>query len=431
MKAVFLTAGAAGMYCGSCMHDNALAKAMRDHGVDCVLQPLYTPIRTDAKSMAGEQIFFGGIHVYLLQQMPWLRFLPRALRGLLDWPPLIRLATRRAHATDASKLGELTISMLSGKDGNQAAEVHRLTDWLANEMQPEVVLFSNLLIGGALPSIRNRLPNAKMFVLLQGDDIFFDHLSERHREEVIQLCRELVNEVDFFLVHTQFYGDKMSELLQIPSEKLIITPLSIDLDPFRVPPASSSENENREDSFRLGYLARIAPEKGFHQLVDAFIQLAPQAPEMTLHAAGWLGEANRTYFEEQQQKLVVAGLEDRFQYHGSPDLAGKTQYLRSLDLLCVPTEYEEPKGLFVLEAMAAGVPVVQPGHGSFPELIQRTQGGVVVPPNQVEELVKAIHDLRSDLAKRQRLAAQGHANVHANHSIEQAAKQMKEILFGD
>ena len=70
MKAVFLTAGAAGMYCGSCMHDNALALAMRQAGVDCLLQPVYTPIRTDAESVADERLFFGGIHIYLLQQLP-------------------------------------------------------------------------------------------------------------------------------------------------------------------------------------------------------------------------------------------------------------------------------------------------------------------------------------------------------------------------
>ncbi len=157
---VFLTAGAAGMYCGSCMHDNSLAKALRIQGVDCVLQPVYTPIRTDDESIAGEQVFFGGIHIYLLQQMPWLRWVPGPIRRTLDWAPLLRLATRRSHATDAAKLGELAVSMLKGAEGRQSDEVDRLVDWLADEMKPDAVLLSNLLIGGALPSIRNRLPDA-------------------------------------------------------------------------------------------------------------------------------------------------------------------------------------------------------------------------------------------------------------------------------
>ena len=88
------------MYCGSCMHDNSLAKAMRAQGVDCVLQPVYTPVRTDEDSIASEQVFFGGVHIYLLQQMPWLRWVPASMRRALDWAPILRLATRRTHDTD-------------------------------------------------------------------------------------------------------------------------------------------------------------------------------------------------------------------------------------------------------------------------------------------------------------------------------------------
>ena len=190
MKAVFLTAGAAGMYCGSCMHDNSLARAMRDQGVDCLLQPVYTPIRTDGESIAEEQVFFGGIHVYLLQQMPWLRWVPASIRRTLDWAPLLRLATRRSHATDAGKLGELAVSMLKGAEGRQSDEVMRMVHWLADELKPDAILFSNLLIGGSLPTIRNRMPLARRVVLLQGDDIFLDYLPGEAKDEAIRLCRQ-------------------------------------------------------------------------------------------------------------------------------------------------------------------------------------------------------------------------------------------------
>ncbi|MEM0926353.1 MAG: glycosyltransferase family 1 protein, partial [Planctomycetota bacterium] len=90
MKVVYLTAGAAGMFCGSCMHDNALARALSSINVDCLLQPVYTPIRTDEESVADERVFLGGIQIYLLQQLPWLRYVPRRLRQFLDFPPLIR-----------------------------------------------------------------------------------------------------------------------------------------------------------------------------------------------------------------------------------------------------------------------------------------------------------------------------------------------------
>ncbi|MCG8650351.1 MAG: glycosyltransferase family 4 protein, partial [Pirellulales bacterium] len=375
MKAVFLTAGAAGMYCGSCMHDNAMARALTGQGVDCLLQPVYTPIRVDGPSVATDRVFFGGIHIYLLQQMPWLKWIPAPLRRPLDWPPLIRLATRRARATDAAMLGELAVSMLQGAQGRQAEEVRRLVDWLASDVKPDALVLSNLLIGGALPAIQQRLPGTRLIVILQGDDIFLDHLPEDSRQQCISLCRELVHSIDRIVVNSRFYADKMGALLEVPPDKLVITPLSIDTQPFQQPVQGPA---NRDD-FRLGYLARIAPEKGFHRVVDTFLELASRSDhgDLSLHAAGWLGESNQSYFDTQLEKIAAAKLSDRFTYHGSPDLSQKVQFLRNLDLLSVPTDYHDPKGLFVLEALAAGVPVVQPNHGAFGELVEATGGGVV------------------------------------------------------
>ncbi len=429
MKAVFLTAGAAGMYCGSCMHDNSLARAMRDQGVDCVLQPVYTPIRTDDESIAEEQVFFGGIHVYLLQQMPWLRWVPESIRRTLDWPPLLRLVTRRTHATDAGKLGELAVSMLKGAEGRQSDEVQRMVNWLADEMKPDAILFSNLLIGGSLPSIRNRMPSARLVVLLQGDDIFLDYLRGDARAEAIRHCRQLVSQVDRFVVNSRFYANKMKAMLEIPDDKIVVTPLSIDIEPFQGIAADCKPKSNSD--FRLGYLARIAPEKGLHRLVDTFIRLASQSchDDVSLHVAGWLGEANRPYLQEQQRKIADAALSHRFTYHGSPSLEEKIAFLHTLDLFCVPTDYEDPKGLFVLESLAAGVPVVQPSHGAFGELIEATGGGLVVQPDCVDELSAAIQRLIADNELREKLGREGCSRVYANHSIESAARQMHQILF--
>ncbi len=417
------------MYCGSCMHDNALALELRSQGVDCVLQPVYTPIRTDAPSVAGQQVFFGGIHIYVLQQWPWLRHVPLTLRRVLDWTPLIRMATSRSHSTDAAKLGQLTISMLKGTEGRQSEEVMRLVNWLAGEMRPDAILLSNLLIGGVIPEVRRRLPRARLVVLLQGDDIFLEHLPPKEHDEAVALLRGLVPHVDKFVLHTRFYADKMGALLDIPPEKIVVTPLSIDLSPFDRQHQSSEDR----DQFRIGYLARIAPEKGLHHLVDAFLQLASEDrhEDAVLHVAGWLGESNREYLETEKRKIDRAGLSDRFIYHGSPDLDAKIAFLQSLDLLCVPTDYEEPKGLFVLEALAAGVPVVQPQHGAFPELVEATGGGLLVRPRDVEALSKAIARLKDDRDLLSDLAKVGNHSVRTHHSIERAAREMQEILFAD
>lgn len=434
MKIVFLTAGAAGMYCGSCMHDNAIAKALRASGDDVLLQPVYTPIRTDESTIASEQVFFGGIHVYLLQQMPWLRWLPRWTRSWMDRPSLIRMLTRRAVKTDPAKLGELTLSMLRGEHGRQSEEVGRLVDWLAKDIQPDAIIFSNLLIGGAIPTIRRRLPNTRLVVTLQGDDIFLDHLPADARSKAIALCSDLSKQVDVFVSHSEFYRDKMGAMLGIPHERFDIHPLSIDLAPFTSPPSNKKVSEQpaktpekSKGEFRIGYLARLAPEKGLHHLVDAFLQIGamPEHANVTLHAAGWLGEHNIPYLDELRSRIAKAGLTDRFVVHESPDQSTKIELLRQMDVLSVPAPYEDPKGLFLLEAMACGIPVVQPDHGAFTEVVRSTGGGILFHPENTDALIHELIGLKNAPDRRANLGETGRQSVHQRHHIESAAEHMR------
>ncbi|MFG0255938.1 MAG: glycosyltransferase family 4 protein [Rhodopirellula sp. JB053] len=440
MKNVYLTAGAAGMYCGSCMHDNSLAKAMRALGDDVLLQPVYTPIRTDEVDIASERIFLGGIQVYLLQQFPQLRWVPRFMRSWLDRPGIISAATRRAVGTDPAKLGDLTLSMLRGSHGRQAGEVERLVQWLETEIHPDAIIFSNLLIGGMIPVIAKRLPNTKVVVVLQGDDLFLEQLPDDVRAEAVELCKGLAADVDTFVTHSQFYRDKMSVLFDVPESKFDVHPLSIDLKPFReqaaeieTPPTKpvATIHAKQAGEFRVGFFARIAPEKGLHVLADAFERLATDAAHshITLHAAGWLGEHNQSYLDQITSSLKAAGLLDRFHYHGSPSLEEKVSLMRTFDLLSVPAPYEDPKGLFLLEAMASGVPVLQPAHGAFVELVDATQGGDCFPPHDVDALSKAIVELSRDAERLNRYRSMSQAMLEQNHSIEAAAMQMRSTCF--
>ena len=185
-KIIYLTAGAGGMFCGSCMHDNAVAKAMMQQGCDIQLVPTYTPIRTDEEDVSVDQVFFGGINVFLQQKIPLLRLVPGFLDRFLDNAWLIRKATSRSIDMKPETLGALTVSMLKGSKGNQRKEVNRLCRWLAEE-QPDVVLFTNALIGGCIPEIKKRT-SAKVWVTLQGDDVFLDSLPKNHRQQCIDSC---------------------------------------------------------------------------------------------------------------------------------------------------------------------------------------------------------------------------------------------------
>jgi glycosyltransferase involved in cell wall biosynthesis len=436
LKIAYLTAGAAGMYCGSCMHDNTLAAALTRSGVDIQLLPVYTPIRTDEGNVSVDRVFFGGVNVYLQERFRLFRHLPPALDRILDQPRLLRWATSRATAVDPRFLGALTVSMLRGEHGHQRKEVRRLCRYLASAVRPNLVVLTNILIGGCIPYLK-QTTQARVLVTLQGDDVFLDFLPEPHRADAIREIRRLVDHVDGFLVHSRYYANHMNQYLGIPAEKIHVVPLGIDCRDFaefyrlrqQVPAGDAPPHDNTRPP-TIGYLARVAPEKGFHLLVDSFLQLRrrPGLQHARLRVAGWLGEHHRQYAEAEFAKLRAAVDQDAFQYLGEVDRGGKIEFLRQLDVLSVPTTYRDPKGLFVLEALAAGVPVVQPDHGAFPELIQATGGGCLTAPDDAEQLAVTLQALLTDHPRRRQYADAGLTAVHERHNADTMAQATLKIL---
>lgn len=436
-RVAYLTSGAAGMFCGSCLHDNTLARALASQGVDTVLVPTYTPIRTDERDVSIDRVFFGGISVYLEEKFPPFRLVPRWLTRWMDRPGFIRWATRFGIQTTAADLGALTISMLRGEQGHQRREAEQLVDWLATTLRPDLVILSNVLIAGFVPMLKQRCA-CPVLVTLQGDDIFLDELPTAARETAEAEIRRLVGSVDGFLFHSQFYAQRMATRFQIPPEKVRRAPLGIDTQDFANSAARSANSgaatapSDKPAPRTIGYLARLAPEKGLHRLVDMFLTLRrrPGFEHVRLKIAGWLGAHRQAYVDEQFQRLRDAGLANDFEYAGEVDRAGKVRFLESLDVLCVPTVYEEPKGLFVLEALAAGVPVVLPAHGAFPELVAATGGGLLAPPDDVEQLTDQVQKLLSDEPLRARLAAAGRSAVLENCNAQAMARQTLAIFRG-
>ncbi|MFT5125997.1 MAG: glycosyltransferase involved in cell wall biosynthesis [Kiritimatiellia bacterium] len=425
MKISYITAGAGGMYCGSCMNDNTLAGALIRKGVDVELLPTYTPIRIEQEDYSVDRVFFGGVNVFLQQKIPLFRHLPKWLDHLLDNPSFIRRVASGSLSVNAKELGELTISMLKGLDGYQRKEVTYLCRYLAEERNPEVVVFTNVIIAGCIPELRRRL-KVPVWVTLQGDDIFLLDLVEPYKSDALKRVRAIAQEVDGFIVHTHYYAAFMQDLLHIPGEKIHVVPLGLDVRHLAAP-----MRERDEDTYTIGFLARLAPEKGLHILVDAFIRLArqPGAEIARLKIAGWLGEQHKAYAEEQFSKLREAGLADRFEYAGEVDWKGKQDFLEQLDVFSVPTVYHEPKGLFVLEAMAAGIPVVQPAHGAFPELIERGAGCLFEPDN-ANALADVLEGLLRDASRRKQVGLAGRTSVLEHMHANQMADDWLHVVAG-
>lgn len=430
------------MYCGSCLHDNALARALIQQGWNVQLVPTYTPIRTDEQDVSVDHVLFGGLNVYLQQKIPLLRHLPMFVDRFLDNPRLIRRVTARAIDTDAAMLGQLALSMLKGTEGNQRKEVQRMTAWLVKE-HPDLLIFTNLLIGGCLPYLREQL-KVPVLVTLQGDDIFLDGLKSPYREKCLQQIKTLVPYVDGFITHSEFFREAMSEYFQIDRRKIHVTPLGIDVDDFRkflpdrtgaagrdsAETPASQRTPQQTSSRSVGFLARLAPEKGLHLLIEAFLELKGQAEfqDVNLQIAGWLGPPNLQFAESQWQRLREAGLESSYRYWGAVDRDQKLNFLGSIDLLCVPTVMKEPKGLYALEAMAAGVPCLLPDQGAFPELINQSEGGYLFAAGDRRELAGRLGEVLRDREKMRRTGAAGQDYIHRFRNASSMASATSELI---
>jgi glycosyltransferase involved in cell wall biosynthesis len=422
MKIAYVTAGAAGMYCGSCMRDNTLVAALAARGHDALLVPIYTPIRTDEDDVSVHRVFFGGINVYLQQKYSLFRHTPWFLDRLLDAPRLLRWVSRFAVQTQAERLGELTLSVLRGEHGHQRKEVEKLLGWLT-EHKPEVINLSNIMLSGIAPELRRRV-DVPILCSLQGDDIYLDFLPDAQRKPAMDLIRTNSASIDGYVTTSVYYADFMATYLGLPRECIHVVLPGLNLKGHGGP-----RPERNGRPFTIGYFARVCPEKGFHVLAEAFhlLRQTPDTPPVRLRVSGYLGANNRPWFDGLWKQLRDRGHGDVIEHVESPDHASKVNFLQSLDVLSVPTTYREPKGLYVLEAWANGVPVVQPRHGSFPELIEATGGGMLVNPNDPADLAASLRRLVTQPAAADEMGRKGRAAVFARFAADRMAEETADV----
>ncbi len=410
MHLAIVTAGGAGMFCGSCMHDNAWARALMAAGTEVTLLPLYTPIRVDDENQTSTRIFFGGLNVYLDQYVPGWRYLPRWLTRPLDAEWLLRAVSNRGVSNNAAELGALTESTIAGQHGPQAREGEQLIRFLSQQLKPDAIIFSNVMLCGEIERLK-AVFRGPVFCTLQGDDVFLEGLTEPYRRRVFERLRTIASQLDGFLVHSRFYATFMQQYISAPAERFHELPLGIDCRGHTGSPRPMGTLPT------IGYFARFAPEKGLRELVEAALILKQRGLDFRVLAGGYQNPQQPAYLAEVQR--LAASLGDRFQNVGSPNtLAEKVAIFRQFDVLSVPSPYRDPKGLYVLEAWANGVPVVQPAHGHFPELIEETAGGgITVTPGDPIALADGLQRMLTDEPFRLRCAQAGWEAVRRRHDL--------------
>ncbi len=422
MKIVQLTPGTGSFYCGSCVRDNALVTALRRLGHDALSVPLYLPhIVDEADASAGAPLFFGGVNVYLQQHAALFRKTPAWMDRLFDARVLLDMAAKQAGMTSMQEVGAMTVSMLRGEGGNQAKELEKLVAWLSEE-KPDVVCLSNALLAGMARRIR-RDAVAPVVCTLQGEDYFLDGMPEPHRGGAWALLRERAAEIDAFIPVSRYYGEVMGRRLGLHAERVRPVWNGIALDGYASAEASPEPPV-------VGFLARLNPLKGLDALVEAFILLrrSGRSGPVRLRAAGSMTKEDAAYVEAQRQRLAAAGLAGDVAFLPNIDHAGKIAFLRSLSVLSVPATYGESFGLYVIEALASGVPVVQPRCAAFPELIEATGGGILVEPGEPQALADGLESLLLDPARARALGAAGREAVRRDFGVERMAREVAGVM---
>lgn len=424
MRIVHLTPGTGSFHCGSCLRDNALIKAMRVRKHDAIMVPLYLPLVTDGLSANPElDVQVGGISLYLTEKMPWISKLPAFVHRFLNKPSRLRNAAKKMGMTSAKTLGEMTLGALLGKDGRQWGEWQKLVDWLKTQPKADVISLSNSLLMGLAPTIKETFPSTKLVVSLQGEDAFLDTLPEPYREQSWQAMKDNAKHVDAFVSPSRFYADVMAKRMAAKPEQMHVVPNGMDLHSF----AAADPDPNFPT---VGFFARMIHGKGLTTVVDAYLDLVKRGtiPRLKLKIGGAVTAADETYIQGLKDKIAEAGLTNRVEWHPNVSFQDKVRFFRNVSVFSVPATYGEAFGLYAIEAIASGVPVVQPDHGAFPEIIEATKAGVLVKPDDTKALADAMEALLLDHNQRDQFANNGIPAVREEYSATRMAERFEELL---
>lgn len=415
MRIAYVAAGAGAMHCGACARAVTLVRELAGLGEDVCVVPLYTPLRSDVPvAVRTAPIFLGGINVYLQQASRLCAWLPGAVRRMLDRPALLEWASSRAIETDPRKLGKLTVSVLAGADGRQRSEVDRLLEYLRDELRPEVVHLAHSLLSGLAPQVKARL-GVPVVCTLQGEEHFVAAMPSPHRERAGAWLVRNAGSIDRFICCAEERVGPLSRWLGVEASRMRVIRTGVAAEAFR------PNRSRRREPFTVGYLSAIRAEKGLDLLIDAVGSLVrEEGREARLAVAGQV--LDKAYWRRMQRRVAQNGLTRRMDYHGELSAEQKVEFLHDCSVFVLPSRLAESRGVAAMEAMAAGVPVMVPDRGVFPELVARTGGGALFAAEEVGALAGALARWMDDPAGADEVGRRGMEAIARDYSPRQMAE---------
>lgn len=423
MKIINIVPGFGGtFYCGNCLRDSAFTKWLKKAGHDAHTLPLYMPLNAiNNYSDDGVPVFFGAVNVYLEQKFKFLRHMPKWLHDFFNSPAILRYAAKKSESTRAQGLEEMTISMLKGHEGYQQEELELLINFLKNHEKPDVVHLSNALLMGLAGKIREEL-NIPVVCSLQDEDVWLDAMSPDYQTKLWGLMCDKSNDIDAFIAVSQYFGNIMQKRMCIPDKKLHIVPIGVD-------PNAYTYSEPNQDAPTIGYLSRMNRANGFEIVIDAFIELKkkPEFKNALLKATGGKTDDDKKFLKKQMKKLERNGIDKDIEFVEDFRTEKLSDFFRQLSVLSVPVLKGEAFGMYQLEALAGGVPIVQPAIAAFPEIAKETKGGETYEPNTPIALAEKLAEVLSNKGKLLEYSKNGRKSVVEKYSTEKVTKNILEI----
>jgi glycosyltransferase involved in cell wall biosynthesis len=424
MKIVYLITGSGGsFYCGNCYRDMIYLRAIRNvPGIKASAIPLYLP-PDDQNTESGfdRHVFFGAISMYLREKVPFLRNMPAFFDKFLDSAPMLKMAASRAGTTNTDGLEDMTLSMIKGEKAFPEKELMRLVRYLTENGKPDIIHLSNALIIGLARQLKRHM-DVKVVCSLLNEDDWIEDMAEPYRSDAWKLISEEAVNVDTFITPSNYYKELFISKTGYSGNNVFIVPLAIDTRNLNILPKKNNYPA-------VGYFSRINSPNGFDKLVDAFIDLKSGdiLPGLTLHVSGGFTGSDKPFIAEQIRKIKSHGLKSFIKIY--PEFQGnsKEEFFSNIDIMSVPVRKHDGYGLYILEANAAGVPVVQPETGAFPEILEKTMGGITYSPDTVKDLTVALVKLFKDNNLRNSLGETGKVNVLEELSLPGMSKGLSVV----
>jgi glycosyltransferase involved in cell wall biosynthesis len=383
---------------------------------------MYLPLFADEHDLSREvPVFYGAISIYLKQQFPIFRRAPRWVDRALNSKPMLKLASKFAGSTNAKGLEEMTISMLLGEEGQQKEELQVMVDWIVENCDPDVIHLSNALLLGLAHELGERM-NVPVICSLQDEDVWVDVMKPSAAETVWKLMSKKAEHVAKFISVSDYYAGVMKEKMSLPEASVSSVHIGVD-------PADYTFKAVSEKKRNIGYISRMCHSNGMDILVDAFILLKqkPGFEDVNLVLTGGSTGDDKKFLSDIRSRIKEHGLHGQVEYHEDFEEEGLREYLEKVALVSVPVRNGEAFGIYLLECMASGIPVVQPALGAFPEIIELTGGGVTYKDNTPEALALELEKLLSDPEEMDRLSRQGKEGVDKHFHIDIQAERMVKV----